>query len=203
MKEQEEIKTDVNDTDGIAVLNEGKDAVKTVAKDAYFDEMALQSAAMISAASDETEKHAPSFFLEEGQRVRVDVDIISNPENGKIMSVVKSGLFESKELSDLLVKTSQWFEFTIPTFEEISLYRQQSSRYIRRENVVDINSFRNFIIIGHLKDWSLTDKSGEKVVLEKEADGQLTKESLALVNRVHVVIWDVVMTLLERETLIL
>lgn len=188
------------------------DKTDTVKKDEFCDREAIQEAVQESALNPTATRVPPSFLVEENQIVRIDVDVLSDPQTGKILAVFKSGLYPDEEgpedgnktsVDDFVVKTKQWFDFSIPNYEEISMYRQQSSRYVNKETVIDINTFRNFILIGHLRDWSLTDKNGQKIMFERDLEDRISKDGFKVVNRIPVIIWDVVLTLFEKETLIM
>lgn len=180
---------------------EVEDKLTSVQKEDYIDEDGIKDGVFDSL--DVSNRVPPSFFVDPNQTIRINIDVISHPTTGKILSVIRSGTIDSEELGKVLVKTEHWFEFTIPIYEQVSMYRQRSSRYINKESVVDINFFRNFIIAAHLKDWSLTDAKGNKIVLERNADDYFTKETMDIINHVAVVIWDVVLTSFEKETLIM
>jgi len=68
--------------------------------------------------------------------------------------------------------------------------------------VVDRTQFRSFLLIWHLKSWSLRNRNGEKVELEFDEDGSLAEATLGRLNKALSSMLDVVLTLLERELLI-
>jgi hypothetical protein len=155
--------------------------------------------ATIEEAFEKTETPVPvQMFMQEDEQVEVEVDIFSEKKTGKILAVFKKDAFkpDGEDFGFAVHK----FSFSIPTFEEVSEYRQRSSNNSSR--LVDKNMFRNFLMAMHLKDWTLTDNAGQKIELEFEADGTLSKKSIRIVNKVPTVVWDVVLTNFEKETLI-
>jgi len=170
--------------------------------DGFSDEEKIQKAS-IEASLTKGKRVLPNLFIEQNDRIRIEIDILSDPLTGKILSVYKKDSFPFGELGEILVKTEEWFDFSIPTYEEVSLYRQKSAKYQNKETVIDNSLFRNFILGLHLKDWSLKDKKGDKIELKFDADETLDKESVSFINKVPTIIWDIVLTAFERETLIM
>jgi len=168
-----------------------------ISKENFVDPEGIEKAGFNSILLKEEVK--PQMFLEENSQVRIDIEVLSDRKTGKIISVFKKGALDFDDIKDVFCKTYQWFEFTIPSFEDVSFYRQRSS--VNQQRLVDKNLFRNFIIAKHLKDWSL-ENDGKKIELDFEFDGNLSKESIRFVNRVPTIIWDVALTAFERETLI-
>lgn len=147
----------------------------------------------------------PSFFVKKTDRHRIEVDILSGKRDGRIMSVSRTGLglnFE-KDFTYLIHEVA-WFEFSLPNYEDMSTYRQRSSVWRReaQQSVVDRLQLRNFMLVWHLKDWSLADEEGNKVKLEYEETGALTDECVARVYAVNPTLIDVVLTLLEKDVLL-
>ena len=97
-----------------------------------------------------------------------------------------------------------WFEFSLPTYEDMSTYRQRSTVWRReaQQSVVDKLQLRNFLLVWHLKDWSLTDAEGRRVALEQEDSGALTDASSARVYAANPTLLDVVLTLFEKDVLL-
>ena len=173
--------------------------IKEEAKDA--EAMAMEK----EKPKDETKKDAlPSFFVSKEDRRRIEVDILSSKEDGKIMSVTRTGLGLDFEEFRFLRHETVWFEFTIPTYENMSNYRQRSGVYRREAGqiLVDRIQLRNYLMVWHLKDWSLTDRDGNKVELTHDADGALSDESVEKLYAIHTTILDVVLTVLEKDILL-
>lgn len=169
-------------------------------------EVAVNSeAAAIAQAQPESEKVAlPSFFVKKEDRRRIDVDILTSASDGRIVSVSRTGLGLNfaKEFPNLRHGRA-WFDFSSPNYEDMSTYRQRSAVWRReaQQTVVDKLQLRNFLLVWHLKDWSLTDENGKKVELVQEEGGALTDESLAKVYAVNPTLIDVVLTLFEKDVL--
>jgi len=146
----------------------------------------------------------PSFFIEEGDRHRVQVDILYNPTNGQIVSISRSNLGLDFSAFTALKFSSEWFEFSIPSYEDMATYRQRSSSYRRDANkvLVDGIQLRNFLLVWHLKDWSMRDRAGQKVALDFAATGALSDESVKRVYKTLPTLVDVVLTILEKDILL-
>jgi hypothetical protein len=155
------------------------------------------------AVSTEPEK-IPSFFIEKGDRRRIEIDILASKLDGKIVSISRTGLGVNFDEFPELRHSTEWFEFSIPHYEDISSYRQRCAVYRREagQMLVDKLRMRNFLLVWHLKDWSLVDRNGEKVILNHDEDGSLEDVSLKKVYSIHPTIIDVVMTILEKDTLL-
>lgn len=181
-------------------MNE-ENKVEEIKKDIFSDDVEIQKA-ITDSIDGGTERVAPKFFVDEETTVKIEVEILSHPLTGKILAVFPVGAIPSEKLEKSLVVSREWFEFSVPTFENVSIYRQKSSKYFQKETVVDANIFRSFILMIHLKDWSLKDEKGNPIILTKDVDDTLTKESVSFVNKVPTIVWDIVLTAYERETLI-
>lgn len=147
----------------------------------------------------------PSFFIKKADKHRVEIDILSSKIDGQVMSISRAGLGLdfSKDFS-YLKHTPVWFDFSLPNYEDMTTYRQRSAVYRRdaQQMIVDKLQLRNFIIVWHLKDWSLTDENGNKVDLEHDDNGALSDKSLAQVYAVMPTLMDVVLTVIEKDLLL-
>jgi len=146
----------------------------------------------------------PSFFIDKVSKHRVEIDILSSKEDGKIMSVSRTGLDLDFEKDFAYLQHSVvWFDFTLPTYEDMSSYRTRCSTFRKEvgQMLVDRLQLRNYLLVWHLKDWSLADKDG-KVVLNQDKDGSLNSESVQKVYSLHPTIIDVVLTIFEKDILL-
>lgn len=146
----------------------------------------------------------PSFFVEKGDRRKIEVDILSSKLDGKIVSISRTGIGINFDEFPNLRYSTEWFEFSIPSYEDISSYRQRCAVYRREagQMLVDRLQLRNFLLVWHLKDWSLLERDGQKAVLNHDADGSLSDESLKKVYSIHSTIIDVVITIMEKDILL-
>lgn len=146
----------------------------------------------------------PSFFVEKGDRRKIEIDILSSKVDGKIVSISRTGLGVNFDDYPLLRHSVEWFEFSIPSYEDISSYRQRCAVYRKEagQMLVDRLQLRNYMLVWHLKDWSLIGRDSQKVEIKHDIDGSLTDESLKKVYAIHPTIIDVVITTLEKELLI-
>ena len=163
-----------------------------------------QAEESVDAKSDEDAK--PSYFVDEDQKHRVEVDILSNKRTGQIVSVSRTGLgIDFKKEFDYLYQEEAWFDFTSPSYEDMSTYRQRCGIYRQEAQsvIIDKLQLRNFLLVWHLKDWSLTDaKSKKKIELKQDDNGSLSDESMKKVYAVQPTIIDVVLTVFEKDVLL-
>ena len=145
----------------------------------------------------------PSFFIEDDDTQDIEVDILSNKETGKILSVSRAGLVDMSEF-DYLASTTVKFTFSIPTYDDIIKYRQECRSFDADANkaIIDNVLMRNFYLVWHLKDWTLTDSKGEKVELGHEEDGALKDSSIRCVYKMPASLLDVILTLFEKDILV-
>ena len=68
---------------------------------------------------------------------------------------------------------------------------------------MDAVQVRNFFIVWHLKDWSLRDSKGNKVALEFDKSGSLSSECITKVYKIFPTLMDVVMTLFEKDIILI
>lgn len=179
---------------------EKKDDIISIEKEDFVDREGTEEAIMGAAFSKDEPAVPAKIFLDDDSRIKIEIDIFSDKKTGKIVNVFKKGMLKIDDVKNIFGYTSEEFEFSIPSFEDVTLYRQQSSNNINR--TVDKSFFRNFLVSMHLKDWSLKDEKGNKINLDFDINGGLTQKSSRIVNRVPTVIWDLVLTIFERETLI-
>jgi hypothetical protein len=150
------------------------------------------------------EDGVPSFFVEPTDRVRLDFDLLYDRTTKRITSVARTGLGIDFTELQFYGHTVEWFEFSLPNYEDMSTYRQRCSSYRRDAGkvVVDAIQLRNFLIVWHLKDWSLRDKDGKKIELKFNKDGALEEDSIKKVYQVPPTFIDVVMTNFEKEIIL-
>jgi hypothetical protein len=146
----------------------------------------------------------PSFFVDTEEKSRVDVDILFDKTTGKLLSISKTGLGVDFSVYNYLGYVKEYFDFTQPTYDDLSTYRQRCSVYnkVAQRLFVDSTQLRNFLLVWHLKDWSLKDKNGNKVELKHDDDGSLSKESMDIVYKTFPTLLDVVLTIFEKDIML-
>jgi len=147
----------------------------------------------------------PSFFVKKSSRHIILMDVLTSKDDGRIVSVSRSGLGINFEQDfPFMLHTELRFEFSLPNYEDMSTYRQRSSVYRReaQQVIVDRLQLRNFLVVWHLKDWSLTDDNGSKIELRFDDNGSMSEDSLALVYALSPTLLDVVMTIYEKDVLL-
>jgi hypothetical protein len=155
----------------------------------------------VKLASDEPEEaHQPSFFIEDDDLIRVELDILFDKAKGSLVSVSRKGLLDPKDF-EILGYTDEWFDFKPPTYEEMSNYRQRASvfRQDAARQLVDPVALRNYLIVWHLKAWSMKDRNGKIIELTHEDKGALSDESIKAVYKLNPTLLDVVITLFEKD----
>lgn len=149
----------------------------------------------------------PSFFVQPDERVKVDVDILFEKDTGRILSVSKKGLLSDEDFESNYVylgHTVETFTFTQPTYDDLTTYRQKSAMFRREINrvVVDTLQMRNFLIVWHLKDWTIRSSNNEKIELSFDPNGSLTDEAIKIVYGVAPAILDVVLSIYEKDIIL-
>lgn len=176
-------------------------------KRAGVKEIAHNADAIAAEKDKKTEKIAakPSFFVKKSSRHKVIMDVLTSKEDGRVVSVSKSGLgIDFIKDFPFMVHSELVFEFSIPNYEDMSSYRQRSAVYRReaQQVIVDKLQLRNFLLVWHLKDWNLMGEDGQKIALTFDVNGSLSDESLAVVYAMSPTLLDVVMTVYEKDILL-
>ena len=159
-------------------------------------------------SEEEVKEYLPAFFMDEEDRHKVEVDLLFEKSTGRIKSVSRKGSLKAAGLEydnfKYLTYISEWFEFSIPGYEQLTDYKRQSSSYniAARRVVIDDIQRRNLILVGHLKDWSLRDREGKKIEIEFDENGALAEESAEMIGKVFPTLIEVVVTLFERDVIL-
>lgn len=146
----------------------------------------------------------PSFFIEQSDKNKIMVDILFDKKKGNILSITKSNIGVDFNSFSTYGHCQESFEFTQPNYEDLSTYRQRCSSYntTAKQMLIDGVQMRNYLLIWHLKDWSLRDKSGKKIELKHESSGALSDESMKAVYNVFPTLIDVALTIFEKEVVL-
>jgi hypothetical protein len=168
---------------GIKESGVNDDAVKLADKDDEPKEVAL-----------------PSFFIEDDDRIKIEVDILFDKQTGRLTSVSRSGLIDEEDFS-VMGFSKETFYFKPVDYEQMSNYRQRCSAYRRDagRSLVDPIGLRNYLIVWHLKDWTMRDRNGKKIELKFAESNALDDDSIQLVYKTNTTMLDVVMTLFEKD----
>lgn len=163
-----------------------------------------ESMEVVKKESVENENAMPLFFIEDNAKNRITVDILYNKKTGKLLSITKAGLGLDFSAYSEFGYSQEWFEFTQPDYEDLCSYRQRCSTYNKeaKQVLLDGVQLRQFLLVWHLKDWSLKDKTGKKIELKHDTSGSLADESMKQVYSVLPTLIDVVMTIFEKEILL-
>jgi len=157
--------------------------------------------------SEETEDDGiaalPNFFIEDDDVCKVEVDVLTDKE-GKIVAVGRTSVGLGEEEFPSLRYTHQWFDFKVPNYEAMSNYRKACSIQSKDgQIVIDRYKMRDFLLVWHLKDWSLTNPKGEKVKLKHDKEGRLNDASTEMVYKVPPALLDVVLTIFEKDQVLI
>ncbi|MHC4213155.1 MAG: hypothetical protein ACYSWP_07280 [Planctomycetota bacterium] len=172
---------------------------KTGIKESGSNDIAVKEAEESNEQEPE-EVSFPSFFIEDDDLIEIKVDILFDKKTGKLKSVSKSGLI-NKEDFNVLGFSEETFFFKPATYEQINNYRQRCSSYRRDAGKVlsDPISLRNYLIVWHLKDWTISDRKGKKIELGFAETGALDDASMEMVYKINSTTLDVVITLFEQD----
>ena len=142
----------------------------------------------------------PSFFVEDEDRIKIELDILFDKADGKLVSVSRSGVLNAEDFNTLGF-CKEWFEFKPTTYEDMSNYRQRCSIFRQDANraLVDPVALRNYMIVWHLKDWSMRGRDNKKIELKFAESGALDDESIKAVYKMSTTLLDVVLTLFEKD----
>ena len=166
---------------------------------------ANENAVAIAADKQEAENSVelPALFVEHAKRIRITLEILFDPTDGKplMIAAIPQGRSESK--LTYLKRSIEWMEFTHPSYDDMVNYRRVCATYDKAlgQFVTDPARLRLCFIRYHLADWSLRGKDGKKVELDKNEEG-LTGEAMMRVGEVTPALMDVALTEFEKETLL-
>lgn len=142
----------------------------------------------------------PSFFIEENDEIVIKVDILFNKESGRLTSVSRAGILNPEDYSTE-GHCEESFTFKPVDYDQITKYRQRCTTYRRDagKSLVDPVQLRNYLLVWHLKDWTIRDAKGKKVKLTFSDAGGLDDDSIAKVYNINPTMLDVVLTLFEKD----
>jgi hypothetical protein len=195
----------VVNAEAMAIVKDSASPIESGLAEETIESVAnAEAMAIVKDSASPIEKEAlPSFFVEKESKHRVDLDVLTAKDNGRLMSVSRKGLGIDFAEFHFLRHTEIWLDFTIPTYEEMTNYRTRAGVWNRetQQVIIDKLQLRNFFLVWHLKDWNLTDKEGNKMVLESDKDGSLTDASMKKVFSAHPTILDIALSVLEKDIL--
>lgn len=145
----------------------------------------------------------PDYFIDPDEKHKIEAHVVFKKSNGKLLKVV--GTTEGANFDDDVGVAKEWFIFTQPTYDDMATYRQRCTIYSQsaQRMVVDGTQLRHYLLVWHLKDWSLKDrKTGLKIELVHDKAGTLSDESLKAVTNRHPAIIDAAMSQFERMLLL-
>ncbi len=199
----------IRDSEGEKALNEVVSSAEVREERVSGKKMEASNISGMLAAKDEIQGNVkiPSFFVRAEERVRVEVDILFRKTDGHILNVALAELKIDFSKVEYLGHSREWFEFSQPKYDDMASYRQQSMVFNQRTGklIVDPVKLRNFLIVFHLKGWSIRSADGVVVPLTFAGDSSrsaLTGECLNVLDSIHPTVIDVIMSKFEVEILL-
>jgi hypothetical protein len=145
----------------------------------------------------------PKFFIDSNDRIKVELVVMFNKKSGELLNIsLKEFRIDLSKLT-FLGSSVEWFEFSRPTYDGLSSYRQKSMLFDKTigKMLVDPVRLRNFLIVFHLKAWSIRDNEGKPQELGFNGNA-LDSSALKVVDKVHPTMLDIVLSKFETEILL-
>ena len=144
----------------------------------------------------------PALFVEQDRRVVSEVEIIYDPADGKPVVISTINYARERQMS-YLKRLVVRFEFTHPDYDDMVTYRETAMTFDKstQQFIVDPVKLRLCFIRFHLVAWTMKDKDGKDVPIERE-NGSLTADTMRKVSSLTPSLLDVVMTDFEQKTLL-
>lgn len=146
----------------------------------------------------------PDYFIDVTEKHRINVHVLFTKKTGKLLKVVASVEGLDLAASEIGANT-EWLEFTQPGYDDLAVYRQRCTVFNQSAGrmVVDATQLRHFLLIWHLKDWSIKDRTtGKKLELKHDKTGVLSDESMQSVYKTHPAILDAALLQLEKQLML-
>ncbi len=176
---------------------------------ASFDEEQLRRAVYNGEndiAMNDVPKAKPMFFIKGEDVVTIEVDVLTDPKTGRVMSVTKSGYgIDFEKNFSYFVHTLLKFEFSVPNYIQLSEYRRRCTTLDSETDkpIVDRVKLREFLLVNHLQGWNLTDTEDRDIPLKFDETGILSDVSLLIAHSLTPAILDVVFTVFEKDVLLI
>lgn len=156
---------------------------------------------------EEEKKHdLPLFFIDEEKYIRVEVDIIFDPVNGRPRIMISAPNFANKDALKTLKHHRIWADFTQPSYDDMVIYREACLSWNEeiKQFLADPIKMRLHYLRYHLKDWNITDNKGNKVELEIDENTKgLISETMGKIGKISPAVLDVMLTEFEKESLLM
>jgi hypothetical protein len=184
---KDKVQEEVSDEQKLAATG-----VKTVAGEAVDGEQ----------SSEETVS-APTLFIEANRLIRVTLEILFDPNDGKPLMIASIPHGKSESKLTFLKRSIEWMEFSHPSYDDMTNYRRVCASYDKQlgQHIVDQMRLRLCFVRYHLVDWSLRGADGKKIEIVRNEEG-LTNESMIDVGKTTPALMDVALTEFEKETLL-
>lgn len=144
----------------------------------------------------------PSLFVNE-KKIKVGVDILFDPSDGKPLMMIGGAKNDSENELKFLKRTREWMEFTHPTYDDMTFYRENSMSFDKNTNqfLSDPVKMRIHYLKYHLKDWSLRDNEGKKIELKFDND-RLDEGSINVIGKLSPSLVDIFLSEFEKEAML-
>lgn len=184
----------------------GKEKLAGISKAAFSEEKMRQAIINGENSLEAEQKAAPAFFVKGTDTETIEVDVLTHPQTGRVMSVTKSGYgidFETEFA--YFVHSVLRFEFSIPNYIQLSEYRRRCTTLddTTDKPIIDRVKLREFFLVNHLKNWNLVDTDGHDIPLTFDKSGLLSDLALVVAHSLAPAILDVVFTIFEKDVLLI
>ena len=143
---------------------------------------------------------AMSLFIEDNATISIDIDVFTNNSDGTL-ALVRKADGTIPEINGI-THNKETFVFDYPKYDQIVDFRSACSVFVGGSFKTDQVKFRHMLILNNLRDWTLKDKEGNKIKIDKEVGEMIGDETIKLVTKLPSGIWDVVMTNFEKKLLL-
>lgn len=184
----------------------GKEKLAGVSKAAFSEEKMRQAVISGENALETEQKVAPAFFVKGTDTETIEVDVLTHPQTGRVMSVTKAGYGIDFEYEfAYFVHSVLRFEFSIPNYIQLSEYRRRCTTLddATDKPIIDRVKLREFFLVNHLKNWNLVDTEGHEIPLTFDKSGLLSDLALVVAHSLAPAILDVVFTIFEKDVLLI
>jgi len=188
-----------------------KDAITEAKKIATGIKSAAENKAAIKKAKTKEEEEKskslvdyPSIFIDPEERIKVGVDILFDPENGRPLLMISNKLEDKEADLTFLRRVHEQAEFSHPTYNDVVTYREASMSWDKesRQFLADPVKMRIQFIRYHLKSLTLKDKTGKQLELKFDENDALTADCMKTIGKITPSLMDLILSEFERETLL-
>lgn len=185
---------------------EGQEKLAGVTTASFAEERMRRAVASGENVFDISDKAKPAFFVKGDDTEVIEVDVLTHPVNGRVVSVTKSGYgIDFERDFGYFVHSVLRFEFSVPNYIQLAEYRRRCTSLDNdtEKPVIDRVRLREFFLVNHLRKWNLVDTTGKEIPVTFDQNGLLSDVSLAVAHSLVASILDVVFTVFEKDVLLI